>query len=110
RHLARPEARHPDLPGHLAVGLLEVLLEFLERNFDGQLDPGRAELFDVGLHLGVAPGDGHWHEPAGSRRTCAPAQAACCPILLPAKSRAGGTTGARSPATGDDHGNSAAAR
>src|ERR1700734_2121465 len=40
----------------------------------------------------------------------APAQVTHRSMLLRAKSRAVGTTGARSPGTGDDHGNSAAAR
>ena len=39
----------------LPVGLVEAGLQLLERNLDGQLDPGRAELLDIGLHVGVTP-------------------------------------------------------
>ena len=52
---ARPEAGHAHLPADLAVGLVEAALQLLERNFDGQLHPGRAKLLDVGLHVAVTP-------------------------------------------------------
>src|SRR6202034_517636 len=55
RHPARPEAGHPHLPAHLAVGLVEAALQLLERNLDGQLHPRWAKLLDVGLHVAVTP-------------------------------------------------------
>src|SRR6185312_3969467 len=55
RHVPGPEAGNPDLFADLPVGLVEAGLELGERNLDGQLDPGRAELLDIGLHGGVTP-------------------------------------------------------
>jgi hypothetical protein len=88
-HMAWAETRHPDLTRHLPVRLVQVRLELFERDFDGQPDPGRAQILDVGLHLGSLPGN--------RCRRWLPA--------VPAKSR---TAPSCSPATGDDHGNSPA--
>ena len=55
RDVAGPEPGDPDLLAHLAVSLVEAGLQLLEGNLDGQLDPGRAELLDIGLHGGVTP-------------------------------------------------------
>src|SRR4029077_6492429 len=54
-HVPGPEAGDPDLFADLPVGLVEAGLELSERNLDGQLDPGRAEPLDIGLHGGVTP-------------------------------------------------------
>ena len=104
RHPARPEPGDPDLPRHLPVGLVEARLQLLERNFDGQLDPGRAELFDVGLHLGSLPGKGpcRWRAPRRRGPDWLVTHGYCAPSL--------GQQRACSPATGDDHGNSATSR
>jgi hypothetical protein len=50
------EAWDAHLPRHLTVSLVQARLEFLKGNFDAQPDPGRAQLFDGGLHGGVTPG------------------------------------------------------
>ena len=55
RDPARAEAGYPDLPGDLAIRPVEVRLQLIERNLDGEPDSGRAQLFDVGLHVGVTP-------------------------------------------------------
>src|SRR5690242_13013573 len=71
-----PEAGDPDLFADLPVGLVEAGLELGERNLDGQLDPGRAELLDIGLHGGVTPWSPASCPPrlrqrkAGGRRAC----------------------------------------
>ena len=54
RDLPGPEAGNPDLPAHLPVRLVEAGLELVERHLDGEPDTGRAQLFDVGLHVGVS--------------------------------------------------------
>ena len=56
RHAARPEARNADLAADLAVGLVEAGLQLIERHLDAQPDSGRAQLFDVSLHVRVTPG------------------------------------------------------
>jgi hypothetical protein len=56
RHAARPEAGDADLPADLAVGLVEAGLQLVERYLDAQPDSGRAQLFDVSLHVRVTPG------------------------------------------------------
>ncbi len=50
RDVPRPEPRHPDLPGHLAICLVEAWPQLVEGNLDNELHPGRAQLLDVGLH------------------------------------------------------------
>jgi hypothetical protein len=55
RDPAGPEPGHPYLPAHLPVGVVEVRLELLERDLDGQADPGRAQLLDVSFHAGTTP-------------------------------------------------------
>src|SRR6185312_6999557 len=56
RDAARPEARDADLAADLAVGLIEAGLQLIERHLDAQPDSGRAQLFDVSLHVRVTPG------------------------------------------------------
>ena len=56
RDLALAEAGDRDLRADRLVGGVHVVLELLERDLDGQLDPGRVEVLDVALHAG-APGD-----------------------------------------------------
>src|SRR6478672_12449543 len=56
RDAARPEARDADLAADLAVGLVEAGLQLIERHLDAQPDSGRAQLFDVSLHVRVTPG------------------------------------------------------
>ncbi len=53
---ARPETRDADLAADLAVGLVEAGLQLIERHLDAQPDSGRAQLFDVSLHVRVTPG------------------------------------------------------
>src|SRR5207248_10243460 len=76
RHVPGPEARDPDLFADLPVGLVEAGLELGERNLDGQLDPGRAELLDIGLHGGVTPWSPASCPPRSRRRTASLAGAA----------------------------------
>ena len=56
RRLARAEALDPNLLRERLVGHVESVLELLEGHLDGQLDPGRAELLDIGLHGAVLLG------------------------------------------------------
>jgi hypothetical protein len=56
RDPARPEARDADLAADLAIGLIEAGLQLIERHLDAQPDSGRAQLFDVSLHVRVTPG------------------------------------------------------
>jgi len=58
RYPPGPEARDADLAADLAVGLVEAGLQLIERHLDAQPDTGRAQLFDVSLHVRVTPGSG----------------------------------------------------
>jgi len=52
RHLAGAKARNPDLAGDLAVGGVDARRQLLERDLDGELDPGRTQGLDFALHAG----------------------------------------------------------
>ncbi len=56
RHAAGPEARDADLPADFAIGLVEAGLQLIERHLDAKPHTGRAQLFDVSLHVRVTPG------------------------------------------------------
>ena len=49
--LAGTEARNLDLLGEGLVSLVELGLELVEGNLDSDLDAGRVQLLDGGLHL-----------------------------------------------------------
>ena len=53
RHLARSEARHPDLRGDLLVRRVEAGLDLLRRHLDGEPDAGRAQVLGGALHVQV---------------------------------------------------------
>ena len=56
RDAARAETADADLTADLTVGLVEAGLQLIERHLDAEPDTGRAQLFDVSLHVRVTPG------------------------------------------------------
>src|SRR5262249_4295706 len=89
RDVPGPEPGDPDLPAHLAIRLVEAGLQLLEGDLDGQLDPGRAELLDIGFHGGATPG---WPTAAGRGRGT--------PAVVSAAARARPTAGRASSSYG----------
>ena len=55
RDLAGPEPGDPELLAHLAVGVLQLGLQLVELDLDGEADPSRAQLLDVSFHAGITP-------------------------------------------------------
>ena len=66
--LALAEAGHLDVLTDVLDGRIEARLELLERDLDGQLDPGRAEGLERTLHCGYSIWRGRSSSHRGTRR------------------------------------------